>query len=446
MAVRVVKQGRPAMSGSASRSTSTDVFDFQKTRLRDALEDIHAGRLQLPDFQRSWNWPDSNVVSLLESLGEGRPIGAAMFLETGGSIRFDHRPVEGSECPGDAGAQPDQLVMDGQQRLTALYQVLYARAPVRIGGDRHESRRLYYMDIRKAGNSSVPLGRAIISVQVDEAGLPVRKGRPPYHRPEYQCANLVFPLNMTFRFREWKEGFDAHWNDNGREERLSATGHLEDYRSGVNDVLTGCMLPIILLRRGMTVDGICSIYGKLNSKGVPLETFDVMIARYAASGFDLREDWLGSPDAADPGRKARIDKASKGLLDDLTPKTFLSCVSMLAGLRAGKTVLPVTRAELLNLPLGEYKEFRDAATRGYIAAAKFLVREAAFVPRELRSMDLATALAAVLGHLGGDADAHEVQRRISRWFRCMANSGAYANGGEKTMAVDVPAAVRWVSL
>lgn len=47
------------MSGSARRSTSTDVFDFQKTRLRGALEDIHAGRLKLPSFQRGWKWSDS---------------------------------------------------------------------------------------------------------------------------------------------------------------------------------------------------------------------------------------------------------------------------------------------------------------------------------------------------------------------------------------------------
>lgn len=428
----------------ARRAAPTDVFDSQKTQLKNALEDIDSGRLKLPNFQRSWRWPDSNIVSLIESLAEGHPIGAVMFLETGGGLHFDHRCIEGSERTAGNNASPLQLVMDGQQRLTSLYQVLYSKAPVRLGGDRREYRRLYYMDMRKAAAGDVPLEQAILSVPVSEAGVPTRKGDPEYHIPAYQYANLIFPLNMTFRFREWEEGFDAFWSEMGREERYAANGFMKDYRSGVNDAFTNCMLPIILLRRGMTVQGISRIYEKLNSKGVPLDSFDLLIAQYAASRFDLREDWYGAQEGSGTGRKAHIHAASKGLLADLTPKLFLCAVAMLSGLEEGRSALIASRSELLGLPVQRYIDHRDAATAGFLAAAKFLVRQKIYSPRDLPNMALVTALATVLGHLGRAAESHEVRAKLARWFWCVVYSNSYSNGSEKIMAIDVPEVVRWL--
>jgi uncharacterized protein with ParB-like and HNH nuclease domain len=60
------------------------------------LEDMVAGRIQLPDFQRGWVWDDEHVRSLLVSVARSFPVGAIMLLETGGEARFQTRPVESS--------------------------------------------------------------------------------------------------------------------------------------------------------------------------------------------------------------------------------------------------------------------------------------------------------------------------------------------------------------
>src|SRR4030088_2261114 len=99
-------------------------FDSTKTGLGTLLDEIIAGRIQLPDFQRGWVWDDAHIRSLLVSIARSFPIGAVMLLETGGEAKFQVRPVEGVELPRDGEALAEQLILDGQQRLTSLTQVL----------------------------------------------------------------------------------------------------------------------------------------------------------------------------------------------------------------------------------------------------------------------------------------------------------------------------------
>lgn len=87
---------------------------------------IHTGKTQLPDFQRGWVWDDSRIKALIASITNGYPVGAAMFLEYGNeSIHFKSRVVEGA--PSADKVIPDELILDGQQRLTSVYSSLLVR-------------------------------------------------------------------------------------------------------------------------------------------------------------------------------------------------------------------------------------------------------------------------------------------------------------------------------
>jgi uncharacterized protein with ParB-like and HNH nuclease domain len=97
-------------------------FDSIVETLPELLRSICAGKTQLPDFQRGWVWDDGHIRSLLASVSLSYPIGAVMMLETGNpSVRFQPRPVEGALPPSNAG-EPERLILDGQQRLTSLFQ------------------------------------------------------------------------------------------------------------------------------------------------------------------------------------------------------------------------------------------------------------------------------------------------------------------------------------
>ena len=95
-------------------------------KLDDLLKMVEDGKAQLPDFQRSWVWDDTKICKLIESITSGFPMGAAMFLANGGEqVRFSYRKFEGVTSTEEV--IPEWLVLDGQQRLTTLYQVLKSK-------------------------------------------------------------------------------------------------------------------------------------------------------------------------------------------------------------------------------------------------------------------------------------------------------------------------------
>jgi hypothetical protein len=105
---------RRPMAGSTFQ---TNPFDLHKL-----LEDCHNGIVQLPDFQRSWVWDEDRIKSLIASVSRAFPVGALMTLNTGGPVKFKPRPIEGAPLEAKH-VRPQSLLLDGQQRMTSLYQV-----------------------------------------------------------------------------------------------------------------------------------------------------------------------------------------------------------------------------------------------------------------------------------------------------------------------------------
>jgi uncharacterized protein with ParB-like and HNH nuclease domain len=102
------------MAGSTFQTNPYDLYKL--------LEECDRGVMQLPDFQRSWVWDEDRIKSLIASVSRAFPVGALMTLDTGGQVNFKPRPIEGA--PDNAKSEsPRSLLLDGQQRMTSLYQV-----------------------------------------------------------------------------------------------------------------------------------------------------------------------------------------------------------------------------------------------------------------------------------------------------------------------------------
>lgn len=127
-------------------------FDSTKKSLYEILKDVHSGKIQLPDFQRGWVWDDNRIKGIIASVAKSFPIGAVMLLETGNeSIRFKTKTVEG--VPDVNGAKPEMLILDGQQRITSLYQAIITNKAVNTRNAKgYEIKRWYYIDMLKAIN------------------------------------------------------------------------------------------------------------------------------------------------------------------------------------------------------------------------------------------------------------------------------------------------------
>lgn len=123
-----------------------ELFTTNPEKLADLLSDVQNGYIQLPDFQRGWVWDDERIQKLLISIINNFPIGAVMMLNTGGenskfcSVELKNVPRKNNK--------PKRLLLDGQQRLTALYQTLKYKGAVDTCDIRNkDTKRYYYFNI-----------------------------------------------------------------------------------------------------------------------------------------------------------------------------------------------------------------------------------------------------------------------------------------------------------
>src|ERR1039457_906189 len=171
-------------------------FKTNPFALKELIEDCHRGFLQLPDFQRSWVWDEDRIKSLIASISRAFPVGALMSLETGGPGNFKPRPVEGA--PAEAKQAPPQfLLLDGQQRMTSLYQVtLRGKVVETVTPKKKKVKRWFYFDIRKSLDPSVDREEAILGVPEDRI-VRTHFGRESVldlSSPEREFACLMYPV------------------------------------------------------------------------------------------------------------------------------------------------------------------------------------------------------------------------------------------------------------
>ena len=85
--------------------------------------------MALPDFQRDFVWQPAQTQALIVSLARSFPAGSLLRMENNGAL-FAPRAIAGA--PQLNGHSPKYLILDGQQRLTSLYQAFVRdrRAPV----------------------------------------------------------------------------------------------------------------------------------------------------------------------------------------------------------------------------------------------------------------------------------------------------------------------------
>ena len=138
-------------------------FKTNPLQLESLLKDCATGIIQLPDFQRSWVWDDDRIRSLIASVSRAFPIGALMTLETGGPVDFKPRAIEGVAVNGEV--KPSHLLLDGQQRMTSLYQTAVRKEVVETVTARQvKVKRWYYIDMRKALDPEIDREDTVVGV------------------------------------------------------------------------------------------------------------------------------------------------------------------------------------------------------------------------------------------------------------------------------------------
>lgn len=434
-------------------------FDTTKTSLKDLLTEVHGGKLQLPDFQRDYVWDEDGVRSLLASIAKGFPVGALLTLERGGSVEFKPRGLCGTPFelkPENEQPEPEKLLLDGQQRMTSLYQAIYSTKPAQVRTQKGKKvERYFYLDIELATRAGGDFEDAILTIPVDR----IEKG--VFGKPEgldlssrpLEYGNLMFPLNKALDPTEWIFACVGFWSERG-EQRMT---QLLQFQKDVLERIQTYAMPVIRLGKDNSREAVCTVFEKVNVGGKKLDAFELVTAIFASDHFKLREDWFGDPAHDKPGRleKMRGDTPKKGLFQDIANTDFLQActvlhtmdeqVAAIAQGKTGKAVPPVScrREVMLGLPLAAYKAHADGVEAGFRAAAQFLNSQKIIWARDVPYPPQMVVLAAFFARHGNKLSAPD-QEKLARWFWCGVLGEYYGSTTETKIARDVPQLVEWM--
>ena len=407
-------------------------FDSTKHFIQAMLSDVANGGTQLPDFQRGWVWDDHHVKDLIASVSLSFPIGAIMTLRTGGDdVSFKPRPIEGAEGM-IRQKEPNTLVLDGQQRLTSLFQSLMAGKPVQTRDTRgNPISRWYYLDMKRCVSDDADREDAVISVP-DERRLTTDFGREitlDLSSPDKEYENDMFPLHQIFDYAEWMKGYIEFWNLNSDKWNL-----FHKFDSQVIQSFSKYQVPVIELGKETPKEAVCIVFEKVNQGGVSLTVFELLTASFAADNFQLRRDWRD--------REERLKEAHP-VLRNMENTLFLQALTLLSTQAKGGTV-GCRRRDILRLKTEEYRNWADKIEDGFKKAARFLHGQKIFRARDMPYQTQLIPLVAILTNLGNDADTEGARQKIIRWYWCGVLGEMYGGATEARFANDFEDVTRWV--
>ena len=424
-------------------------FSSDALPLAQLLDRAARGELQLPDFQRGWVWDDEHIRSLLASISLSYPIGAIMTLVAGNpDVNFKARLLEGVELA--ASPAPELLLLDGQQRLTSLFQALKSHDPVRTRDRRgNELQRHYYASIdacidpsvdrrEEEGIVGVPADRIVRSDfgRVIDMDLSTRDG---------EIAAEMFPLDIVLDGGDTMD-WQMAYLQSGPGDQPDRFDKWKRFLDSIINPFVQYQVPTIDLAKSTPKEAVCQVFEKVNTGGVTLRVFELLTATYAAGDFELRKDW--------DARHERL--AQHELLAKVDATAFLQIVTLLATYDRRRSHLQAhpeddkapavscKRREVLRLPLDDFRKWADVAERGLLRAVPFLHDHRFFRYRDLPYATQLVPLGAIFGWLDGRAESYVSQQRLGQWFWCGVLGEMYGGAAETRFANDLEDCIAWI--
>lgn len=248
-------------------------IDARNRSLPDWFTRIRTRQITLPRFQRYEAWGHSNVTQIFNTILRELPVGALLVLEIGNEEPFISRTLQGAP---EKGERVTEHLLDGQQRLTALWRGLH----------NNYEQRTYFLYMTPDDETAMPYYIDSVARWRKEGDA---QSRPFWaNQPESQWERKMIPLDLcapgeegTLRFREWSRQAIPD-----RDERDDIT----DKVSIIRGKFASFNLPYLSLPVTTTKDTALDVFIKMNTSAAPLSIYDIVVAQIEAGmGTSLHE-------------------------------------------------------------------------------------------------------------------------------------------------------------
>ncbi len=388
-------------------------FETNPKKLKEELlNSIHTRETALPDFQRDFVWQPSQTKGLILSLAQNFPAGSLLRIESSDEM-FHARAFAGA--PGLNGHHPKYLILDGQQRLTSLYQALYGT------GD-HQ----YFVNLRRLAENR----------DLEDALFYERRERAVrlYGTLAVQAEKRVLPLSVIFGgdgFHNWLDKVEEYLEEHNAQSKLAGPERrltrqiYEDYL----EPIVKYEFPVVTLPESTPLEAVCTIFETLNSTGVRLSVFDLLAARFFVAEHNLRQMW------AEAVEKSRFIERF-----EIDPYYLLQIIT-------SRTRNSVKRSEVLKLNPEDVMTHWESAVWALEEALTLLHDECGVLKKELLPYN--TIVIPLTSMFMSNRDLRgpilgDFRSKVRRWYWCSVFGQSYESNPTSQTITDINEFNRWL--
>lgn len=382
------------------------------------VQAAYEGKVVLPEFQRSFVWERENIEELLVSILQGYFIGTFLILDTPvESALFPFRPVEGLDkvnpyvLPGRHATV--RLVLDGQQRLTSLFYVLY-EPPMPLKNSQNPYRFFLRLDLLLDGSPE----EAVCGVSLGD------RGRLAAMQQMVEKGEAIgFSLfRDPGRFYGWLY-----------QEHQGLASHDRDILHAFYQRVAGFMVPVVAISPEAGEDNIVNIFERINRTGVSLSLFDLAAARLYRKGIHLRELWNA------------FKQSDARLAELIRPEFMLKIISLWLDKEPRKgAILNVVGS----LDKSRFEELWEQACEWVRRAYQRLSSPdgyGAFDPKWIPYTTILVPLAALMRQISEGHGGEEMYRKLDRWYWGSVFTQRYDQAVDSTTYRDVRSIGEWLA-
>lgn len=262
---------------------SNELFSYQDNKIRELLNDVENGKIGLPDLQRPFVWKDSKVRDLLDSMIKGYPIGYVMLWSS--PEEYDNTKQIGI---GDKRCRkPEYLVIDGQQRLTALLAAVYG---IKVVDKNFKARQI------KISYNPLIMKFAVWTQAEEKDAEWIKSIRDVFKA--YEEGDIV----------RLRREYISNLNESRAKKELLPLSAQEEYEIEKNlnslAMLREYSLPTLKISSKANEEDVAEIFVRVNSGGQNLKEknfIETLIAVYDNEIYDIMQDFSSKSRIADNG-------------------------------------------------------------------------------------------------------------------------------------------------
>lgn len=432
-----------------------NVEKADRIHLGSLMEELKKGHFVIPDFQREFEWQPWDVLDLIKSIFMDYYIGT-LLLWKGSKENYKMLSCEPIYAF-KGNVSPQHIVLDGQQRLTAIY---YAFFQPKKEFPRRAKPMAYFMNIQSFLDDDFEKAFWYDSL--------TKKNSELLENKELQFEQHIFPLGVmkegTWGTSDWIKAYRDYWQTKadevtGEDEENIKTKakyrafaeSAKEFKDAIEEMFNQYYISYIELDRDIDVAKVCDIFTQINSKGVTLDIFDLLNAILRPKEIYLKKMWHEAEEALSytDAKKMKIyvlqvmsileqSYCSAKYLYYLVPEA-MKTIKKPDGTKE-KVVLVQNTSDFLKRWEVSVKALKKA-----IQSLKSPRDYGAITPSFVPYPSIIPAFAAIKSYVDGLSTPNklDIQTKIRKWYWASVFTNRYSSSVESTSAKDFQDLKKW---